>query len=308
MPIPPRRSLPPLNALRAFEAFGRQGRMTKAAEELFVTHGAVSRQIRQLEQWMGFALTEGPKTQLRLTPRARRLHGAVSAAFDLIAEAASRAPTADRDLHLACYGTLAIRWLIPRMADFAEKHPDIRLQLQEITGEIDFDAAAGVDAAMSIACGPSRACIPVPGLRPGAIGSGRGASRFRRRPASAASTTSPTLWRPPPPAWAWPWRPGCSWPMTFRPGDWRPPWASSACRAVWRWSARRVGPTNRWIALPLGWWIRAPARRRRVRPGLSPAVGLCDPLGSGRTAPSGSEPPRADRPAPPRPVRPPGCG
>ena len=72
----PRRSLPPLNALRAFEAFARHGRMTRAAEALCVTHGAVSRQIRQLEQWLGFALTEGPKTQLRLTARALRLQGA----------------------------------------------------------------------------------------------------------------------------------------------------------------------------------------------------------------------------------------
>lgn len=146
----PRRSLPPLNALRAFEAFARHGRMTRAAEELCVTHGAVSRQIRQLEEWMGFPLTEGPKTQLRLTPRARRLHGAVSAAFDLIVEAASRAPSAERDLTLACYGTLAIRWLIPRLADFAEKHSDIRLHLREITGEVDFDAMPDVDAAIQL--------------------------------------------------------------------------------------------------------------------------------------------------------------
>jgi LysR family glycine cleavage system transcriptional activator len=66
---PRRRALPPLNALRAFEAFGRHGRMTTAADELCVTHGAVSRQIRQLEEWLGYPLTEGPKTQLRLTPQ-----------------------------------------------------------------------------------------------------------------------------------------------------------------------------------------------------------------------------------------------
>src|SRR5471030_2548633 len=107
--MPSRRALPPLNALRAFEAFGRNGRMTAAADELFVTHGAVSRQIRQLEQWLGFPLTEGPKTQLKLTPEARRLLGAASAAFDLIGEAAARTPVADKDLRLACSGTLAIR-------------------------------------------------------------------------------------------------------------------------------------------------------------------------------------------------------
>jgi DNA-binding transcriptional LysR family regulator len=144
----PRRSLPPLNALRAFEAFARHGRMTRAAEELFVTHGAVSRQIRQLEQWMGFALTEGPKTQLRLTPRARRLQGAVCAAFDLIEEAASRTQAVEGELHLACHGTFAIRWLIPRLPNFVERHPDVRLQLREITGDVNLAALSDVDAAI----------------------------------------------------------------------------------------------------------------------------------------------------------------
>ena len=55
-----RRPLPPLNALRAFEAFGRHGRMTTAADELFVTHGAVSRQVRSLEDQVGVRLIEGP--------------------------------------------------------------------------------------------------------------------------------------------------------------------------------------------------------------------------------------------------------
>src|ERR1700761_6089248 len=114
MPPPRRRALPPLNALRAFEAFGRLGRMTIAADELFVTHGAVSRQIRQLEQWLGYPLTQGPKTALKLTPEAVRRHEVLGEAFDLIQEAASRAKPVEDDLRVSCYGTLAIRWLIPR--------------------------------------------------------------------------------------------------------------------------------------------------------------------------------------------------
>ncbi len=149
----PRRALPPLNALRAFEAFGRHGRMTTAADELFVTHGAVSRQIRQLEQWLGLPLTEGPKTQLKLTAEARRLLGAASAAFDLIEEAAARTPASEHDVHLACYGTLAIRWLIPRLPDFVERHPEVRLHLREVQGEgLDFQAM-GVDAAIQLRSG-----------------------------------------------------------------------------------------------------------------------------------------------------------
>ena len=147
---PRRRALPPLNALRAFEAFGRHGKMTSAADELFVTHGAVSRQIRQLEEWLGYPLTEGPKTQLRLTPQAQRLVGAATAAFDLIQEAAAPAPTGERELRLACYGTLAIRWLIPRLPDFVERHPEIRLQLREISGALAFEALESVDAAIQL--------------------------------------------------------------------------------------------------------------------------------------------------------------
>src|SRR6185312_3116012 len=147
---PRRRALPPLNALRACEAFGRHGKMTAAADELFVTHGAVSRQIRLLEEWLGYPLTEGPKTQLRLTPQAQRLLGAVTTAFDLIQEAAAPAPAAERELRLACYGTFAIRWLIPRLPDFVERHPDIRLQLSEISGSLEFEALEGVDAAIQL--------------------------------------------------------------------------------------------------------------------------------------------------------------
>lgn len=61
------RRIPSLNALRAFEAAGRQGRMTLAADELNVTHSAISRQIKHLEAVLGVPLFEGPKNNLRLT-------------------------------------------------------------------------------------------------------------------------------------------------------------------------------------------------------------------------------------------------
>jgi LysR family glycine cleavage system transcriptional activator len=139
MTRPRRPPLPPLNALRAFEAFGRHGRMTHAADELFVTHGAVSRQIRQLEQWLGYPLTEGPKTALKLTPEAVRLHEALGAAFDLIQTASTRAEPVGDDLRVSCHGTLAIRWLIPRLPSFVARHPEVRVRLVETVGHIDFD-------------------------------------------------------------------------------------------------------------------------------------------------------------------------
>jgi DNA-binding transcriptional LysR family regulator len=150
-----RRALPPLNALRAFEAFGRLGSMGAAANELFVTHGAVSRQIRQLEQWLGFKLTEGPKTGLRLTPQADRLLEAVTGAFDGIEMALPVRPAGlNHDLRVACYGTFAIRWLIPRLPDFVARCPQVRLHLREAQGLVDF-AAGDVDAAIQIRSGPS---------------------------------------------------------------------------------------------------------------------------------------------------------
>ncbi|HEY9218492.1 MAG TPA: LysR family transcriptional regulator, partial [Phenylobacterium sp.] len=68
-----KRTLPPLGALRAFEAFARLGQMTLAADELCVTHGAISRQIRSLERDTGLRLTDGPRHRLRLTDAGQRL-------------------------------------------------------------------------------------------------------------------------------------------------------------------------------------------------------------------------------------------
>jgi DNA-binding transcriptional LysR family regulator len=110
----------------------------------------VSRQIRQLEEWLGYPLTEGPKTQLRLTPKAQRLLDAATAAFDTIQEAAATVRAPDREVRLACHGTLAIRWLIPRLPDFVDRHPEVRLQLRELTGEVDLKAVADIDAALQV--------------------------------------------------------------------------------------------------------------------------------------------------------------
>ncbi len=120
-----RRQLPPLNALRAFEAFGRHGRMTLAAEELCVTHGAVSRQIRQLEEHLGVALTEGPRSRLRMTEAGLKLAQALTPAFDQIAAASPRrAPDGPRPLVVSCLPTFAMKWLIPRLPGFQAGHPE----------------------------------------------------------------------------------------------------------------------------------------------------------------------------------------
>lgn len=135
----PRRRLPPLTGLRAFEAFARAGSMTLAVEELCVTHGAVSRQVRGLEQQLGARLVEGPRHALRLTPAGRELAAGLSSAFDLIAAALPGSGPV-RELSVSCPGALAMKWLIPRLPDFLDAHPGLRVRIVESHGPVDFGA------------------------------------------------------------------------------------------------------------------------------------------------------------------------
>jgi DNA-binding transcriptional LysR family regulator len=143
----PRRSLPPLTALRAFEAFGRLGQMTIAADELCVTHGAISRQIRGLERDCGLRLTVGPRHRLKLTDEGARLAASLTSALDQVERTfVDLKSAAERELHVSCVGTLAMRWLIPRLAGFHERHPGLRVKVTEAYAPVDlrrqpFDAA-----------------------------------------------------------------------------------------------------------------------------------------------------------------------
>jgi DNA-binding transcriptional LysR family regulator len=130
--------LPPLNGLKAFEAFARQGRMTSAADELCVTHGAISRQIKQLEEAMGVSLIEGPRNRLRLTEDGLQLAEASTRAFDLIEAAIPRRRSrSEGPLEISCLGTFAMKWLIPRLPRFVERHPAIQVRVAEADGPID---------------------------------------------------------------------------------------------------------------------------------------------------------------------------
>ena len=141
-----RRPLPSLHGLRAFEAFCASGSMTAAAERLCVTHGAVSRQIRALETQLGVRLLHGPKHKLALTDAGRTLSIALTGAFDMIAAALPGAGQT-QELVLSCYGTLAMKWLIPRLPDFLGQHPDVRLRVLESHAPVDF-SQGGVHAAI----------------------------------------------------------------------------------------------------------------------------------------------------------------
>jgi DNA-binding transcriptional LysR family regulator len=131
------RKLPPLSALRAFEAFARTGSMTAAAAELGVTHGAVSRSVRGLEVHTGTTLVAGPRHNLTLTPAGQALAQAAGSAFNLIA-AALPGVAATEEMSLSCYGTFAMKWLIPRLPDFLESRPGARIRIVEEHGPVDF--------------------------------------------------------------------------------------------------------------------------------------------------------------------------
>ncbi|CAN7154520.1 LysR substrate-binding domain-containing protein [Phenylobacterium sp. LjRoot219] len=143
-----RRPLPPLTGLASFEAFARQGSMTAAAAELHVTHGAVSRQVRALEARLGVDLVVGPRHDLRLTEAGQRLAGALTSAFDLIGAALPGAGP-DQELVLSCPGTLAMKWLIPRLPNFLDPRPGVRVRILESYDAVDF-STGGAHAAIRI--------------------------------------------------------------------------------------------------------------------------------------------------------------
>ncbi|MDX3524737.1 LysR substrate-binding domain-containing protein [Streptomyces scabiei] len=133
--------LPPLNTLQPFEATVRYASMTAAAQELHVTHGAVSRQIQNLERSLGISLFERGTRALRPTPQARQLAAVVRDALDQIDAAARqishRAPTGP--LTLSCEPTLLMRWLIPRLPDLAVNVPDVTVHLSAGGGPVFFE-------------------------------------------------------------------------------------------------------------------------------------------------------------------------
>jgi LysR family glycine cleavage system transcriptional activator len=135
-----RRRLPPLNALRAFEAAARLGRMTAAAEELSVTPGAISRQVRHLEDVLGVPLFEGAKNKPQLTQAGAALLPALTAALDQMEAAVHKVSGAEaRTLDVCCYSTFTVKWLIPRLYGFHAQNPGIDIRLSAA------DDAAGAD-------------------------------------------------------------------------------------------------------------------------------------------------------------------
>jgi LysR family transcriptional regulator, glycine cleavage system transcriptional activator len=148
------RQLPALNAIKAFEAAARHESFSRAADELFVTHGAVSHQIRALEAELGVALFARDGKRVRLTEVGRRYAAQVRAALTALADATRELRAGDRERRLvvSMLTSFAARWVTPRIGSFIEAHPQWDLELLSTNLLTDF-ARDDVDAAIRFGFG-----------------------------------------------------------------------------------------------------------------------------------------------------------
>ena len=148
------RQLPALNALKTFEAAARHESFSRAADELFVTHGAVSHQIRGLEAELGIALFARDGKRVRLTDVGCRYAKQVRAALMALAEATREVRAGDRERRLvvSLLSSFSARWLTPRIGRFIERHPGIDLELLSTNSLTDF-ARDDVDAVIRFGLG-----------------------------------------------------------------------------------------------------------------------------------------------------------
>ncbi|WP_242111793.1 transcriptional regulator GcvA [Luteimonas aquatica] len=143
------RKLPPLTALRAFEAAARHASFKQAAEELALSPTAISHQVRQLEERLGLALFERRTRQVALTEAGERLYPVLREGFDAIATtwAALRTPAARPAVTLTTTRAFAARWLVPRLGAFAQALPEIALRVHAADEPVDL-RREGVDLAV----------------------------------------------------------------------------------------------------------------------------------------------------------------
>ena len=150
----PRRRLPPLNALRAFEAAARHLSFTRAADELAVTQAAVSHQVKTLEEWLGLKLFQRENRTIYLTREGQTYLPAVRQALDTVAEATRRLLESDAQgpLTVSVLPSFAAKWLLPRLAAFRARHPEIDVRISSNDQPIDF-ARDDVDMAVRMGRG-----------------------------------------------------------------------------------------------------------------------------------------------------------
>ena len=121
--------LPPLNALKAFEAAARLGGFVGASEELHVTRGAISRHVKLLEDHLGVQLFERLAQGVRLTPAGAAFLPVISEAFGMIGRAAEEVSSDANELRILCPPGTSIRWLLPRLEGFRQAYPQFHVRL-----------------------------------------------------------------------------------------------------------------------------------------------------------------------------------
>ncbi len=154
------RRLPPLNALRAFEAAARHLSFTKAAEELYVTQAAISHQVKALEEALGVQLFRRLNRRLMLTDAGQLYLPALTEAFDAIDAATARLRVDENAgrLVVSVANSLAAKWLLPRLPRFRDRHPEVEVEISAADRLVDF-SRDNVDMAIRYGLGH------YPGLR-----------------------------------------------------------------------------------------------------------------------------------------------
>lgn len=134
------KTIPSLNALRAFVAAGRHGNLKDAADELFVTPSALSHQIRNLEESLDVQLFNRTKAGLSLTQAGELIYSDMAAAFEQIGQAVARLNRKSQEelLNVSMLSTFAMRWFIPRLSSFQKQHPEIEVRISTSVSQVDF--------------------------------------------------------------------------------------------------------------------------------------------------------------------------
>src|ERR1043165_7912015 len=144
-----RNSIPSLDLLQGFEAAARHLSFTKAGEELFLTQSAVSRQIKDLEDQLGVPLFHRRHRALVLTEAGQQFYAAAAQVLTTMRTATSRlrAQTGKKTLSVTTTNSFAALWLIPRLAGFTRKHPDVEVKITAETRGQDL-TRSGLDLAI----------------------------------------------------------------------------------------------------------------------------------------------------------------
>ena len=125
--------LPPLNSLKAFESSARHLSFTKAADELFVTQAAVSHQIKLLEDFLGITLFKRKNRALELTDLGKAYFLEITAILQKLADVTDKLMAQDNQpLTISVPQTFGIHWLVPRLSEFNQQHPDIEVRIKGV--------------------------------------------------------------------------------------------------------------------------------------------------------------------------------